>query len=456
MCRFLPRDDVSEVFTPGVTGMRATGPNAFRMRRVLPVLLLLSLAPAPPSGAAAEDRTPNLTVEARLPYAGGTELATDGRYVYAGQWNGRFDRDELPKQGGVRIFDSQATPPKLVGTISCPGTDNDVAVVRPGILAIAHHRGSCGVSKNGIVVFDVSNPAKPKKLSSIAVASAHTLTAVPDTNLVYVSPGGLGNGQGVTTVVDLTDATHPKIRARIKPDRDGCHDVTFSKTLTGKTLGVCTGWSGVRIWDMTNPLLPRTLSFVEAWGDGTTDEIQFPHGSAISPDGTLLVVNDEAFLYHRCDAGDDTEAGSLHLYDITDPAKPAFIGRIVPPRGAVAESGYHVNTWCTSHQLNFAPNSRRLVNAWFTGGVSVWDLTVPSQPREEAHYVGSGAVTWTAHWMNGRIWVNDMARGVEVLRLSALPVGGPVVSPAWRPASTVPRLRFSRPARPVNGFVCPA
>lgn len=426
------------------------------MRRVLPVLLLALLAPvSAPADAAPEERTPNLKVEYRLPYAGGTEVTSDGRYVFAGQWNGRTSRYEYPKQGGVRIFDAQRTPPKLVGTVKCAGTDMDVAVPRPGVLVIAHHSSACGVRGNGITVFDVKNPAKAKKLASLSLPSAHTLTAVPGTGVVYVSPGGLGNGNGYTAILDVTSASKPKVRSLLRPDFFGCHDVTFSKGLDGRMLGVCTGGEGIRIWDMADPYKPKQVSFVPAYDDVTGDAIQFAHGSAISPDGGLLVVNDEAYGRHSCDGSDEDQYGSLHLYDISRPERPVFLGRIVPPRGAVRHSGYWVGEWCTSHQLNFVPGTRKLVNAWFTGGLSVWDLTVPVAPREEAYYVGKGAIAWTAHWFNDRIWVNDMVRGIEVLSLSPLPTGPLPVSPAWRPASQRPPLRFGRPALPVNGFVCP-
>ncbi|HEU0130009.1 MAG TPA: hypothetical protein VFQ85_03340, partial [Mycobacteriales bacterium] len=407
-------------------------------------------APAYPAAPVrvADQPFATVTVEKRIPYAGGTELATDGRYVFAGQWAGRTERYELPRQGGVRILDTSVSPPKLVGTIRCAGSDMDVAVPRPGLLVVAHHRSACGVRGNGVTTFDVSDPAHPKRLASIAVPSAHTLTAVPGTSYVYVSPGGLGNGGSLTTVLDVTNARRPRVANYFYVESLGCHDVTFSTAPLGRLRGVCTGWDGVHVWDLTDPVHPKEVAFLDAGKEG----IQFAHGSAISPDGGLLVVNDEAYLHHQCDGSG--EEGALHLYDITAIGKPVPLGVIKPPRGRQRFSGEDAGTWCTSHQLNFAPNSRRLVNAWFSGGVSVWDLTVPTQPREVAHYVGSGAVVWTAHWINDRIWVNDMTRGLEVLRLSELPVDPPV-SPSWVPASAPrARLTFDR-GRPPSA-VCPA
>lgn len=404
------------------------------MRRLLALLLVAAAAPAPVSAAPAEARTPNLTVEKRVPYSGGTELAFDGRYVYAGQYNGRTGRYQLPRQGGVRIYDTQATPPKPVGRIACAGIDMDVAVVRPGVLAVAHHASACGVRGNGLTVFDVRNPARPKRLSSTAVPSAHTLTAVPGTDYVYVSPGGSGSGYGLTSVVSVKDARKPRVVTTLRPDFFGCHDVTFGTSVTGVPIGVCTGWASIVVWDMTDPVEPKVLSRWQPSERGRDYQIVFAHGAAISPDGALLVVNDEAVGGHRCDGKDPDDAGALHLYDITSPTMPVHLGHIVPPRGRYLQATRDVATWCTSHQLNFVPGTRRLVSSWFTGGLSVWDLTVPVAPREEAYYMPPDALSWTAHWLGDRIWINDMQRGTEIVRMSLLPTGDPVVSPAWRPA----------------------
>jgi hypothetical protein len=379
-----------------------------------------------PAEVAATELRPVL----RLEYAGGSELAYDGRHVYAGQFNGRTERDEIRSQGGVRIVDAAATPPRLVGTIRCPGTDMDVAVPRAGLLAVGYHRSSCGVGGNGVTLFDVSDPARPRQLGSVNVERAHTLTALPGTPYVYVSPGGLRGGKGLTSVVDTSDPERPRVARTFAPDEWGCHDVTFAGGL-----GVCAGGGGVRLWDMADPLRPRQVARVD------NPDVQFAHGAAVSDDGGLLVVNDEAYARHGCGPGSGPD-GSLHLYDVSRPSAPRYLGRIGPPRGRLSRGGGRdVATWCTSHQLNFVPGTRRLVNAWFTGGVSVWDLA-GEQPREVASYQPAGAIAWTAHWFGGRVWVNDMSRGLEALELTGSSRGEPAAT--WIPAA---RISFAPGAR---------
>src|SRR3712207_1685075 len=104
---------------------------------------------------------------ARFQYVGGTEIAFSGRYAYASQLDGHLNRGELPDQGGIHIFDISKPVPTKVGFLHCPGNDNDVAVVKPGLVALGYHYNKCAPSQ-GMVLVDVSNPRDPRVISHVA------------------------------------------------------------------------------------------------------------------------------------------------------------------------------------------------------------------------------------------------------------------------------------------------
>jgi hypothetical protein len=71
------------------------------------------------------------------------------------------------------------------------------------------------------------------------------------------------------------------------------------------------------------------------------------------------------------------------------------------------------------------PGRDLMVQAWYQGGVSIMDFTDPAKPVEIAFfdrgpidasrlYVGG---SWSAYWLNGRIYSSEIARGLDVLRL---------------------------------------
>jgi hypothetical protein len=71
------------------------------------------------------------------------------------------------------------------------------------------------------------------------------------------------------------------------------------------------------------------------------------------------------------------------------------------------------------------PGRDIMVQAWYQGGISVWDFTNARKPVEIAFWergpisetalVGGGS--WSAYWYNGFIYSNDIAKGVDVLEL---------------------------------------
>ena len=86
-------------------------------------------------------------------------------------------------------------------------------------------------------------------------------------------------------------------------------------------------------------------------------------------------------------------------------------------------------SYCSVHNGNIIPVSDRylLVAAWYGGGTSVIDFTNPSAPIEVGYYdavEGRGpADTWSSYWYNGKIYANDIVRGVDAFQFSPVPQG---------------------------------
>lgn len=340
-------------------------------------------------------------------YTGGTEIDFSGRYVYATQMDGHLDRGEIPDQGGINIYDASGRVPRKVGFLHCPGNDNDIAIVKPGLVALGFHENRCAPGQ-GLLLADVRNPKKPRVLGYVNVSSSHTITTYPGKPIVYVSPGGIAYAGGPEQIVDVSDPHHPKVVATYSNNPNGCHDISFRITDT-EQLAFCAGLTEVQVWDVSDPLKPVTLAHI------ANPAIEYPHFALASPDGKTLAINDEAFAAHECSTG-HSPTGAIWTYDISDPSVPVPLGTFSPPRGTPGvgtEVGW-VSTWCTSHQFSFTARGN-LVVPWFTGGTSVLDLSDPATPTELGYYRPDDAIAYTSQWHDGRIYLNDMNRGFEVL-----------------------------------------
>ncbi|HVE90739.1 MAG TPA: hypothetical protein VNE62_00345 [Actinomycetota bacterium] len=390
-----------------------------RLGGVAAALAVLMLAGNVPAYAGEPEKTPNVTRTAHKPYWGGGEIAFDGDFVYAGQTNGRTHRGEVPDQGGVFIFDTSGGDFRLAGQLYCPGTDNDVALVRPGLLAISHHATRCNpaTAHDGIYLVDVSDPANPRVVGGTETYSAHTLTAHPSGDYVYVSPGGLATDAGYQSIVDVRDPANPRQVARFKPNQAGCHDMSFLTT-GDRQLAFCAGAGEIQTWDVSNPIAPVTI------GHTVNPAIQFPHNAVVSPSGDKLVVDDEAFGVHECKTGTSL-FGSLWIYDIRIPEAPVLAGRIAPStsRSDLPWYGGWTESWCSAHNYNFVPGTNLVVTGWFTGGTTVHDITDPLLPVLVASYKPDDGIAYTAHWNKDRVYVNDMLRGMEVLSIDGVSEG---------------------------------
>jgi hypothetical protein len=341
-------------------------------------------------------------------FAGGTDIAFSGKYVYAMQQG---------PDGGVHIIDASGHAPKKLGFVPCPGGQNDVAVVKPGLIALGYHSSQCGGGTGaGVRLLDVKNPNKPKYLGTVETpGGTHTLTTYPGKPIIYASPGGLANGGGTQQIIDVSNPSKPEIAATFKPNGPiGCHDLEFY--VSGKTkIAGCAGGGEAQLWDVSDPLAPKTISHLAV-------PAQFPHSFAFTHDGKYAVVGDEAIAGNDCSGG---PTGALWVYDVSIPQAPVLVGYHGPQRGQLpaGSSNYNRNTWCSAHLFNFVPGTYTLVGSWYSGGMSVIDFSNPTMPTEIAHYMGTGDnITnyWSAYWYDGRIWANDRVKGLDVFTVKGL------------------------------------
>lgn len=386
-----------------------------RAFRLLAGVLLCGVLVAPsPAVAAAEDV--RLDLVQRFPLKGGLEIAAEGDYVYASQWNGHYNRAEKPYWGGVRIFDVSKDRARAVGALDCPGYDNDVAVVEPGIIAVGYGENTCAQNPRlpGVLFADVSDPRDPTILSDIGVYYAHTISTYPGRPLIYASTGGWlpVGAEGRIDIIDASDPANPKIVGDFTFDGIGCHDISFRITKDSQ-LAFCTTSSPTQlILDVSEPTRPEILARI------VNPLIQYGHTAVASPDGDLLAITDEAFVAHECVTG-ASPIGGLWLYDISNPTLPLVVGyrALGEGRAEVGHVAEGTPSYCTAAMIDWMPDGR-LISSWYSGGVEVLDVSTPQTPSIVASYRPDDSLAYGVDYFRGRIYVNDIDRGLEVLELT--------------------------------------
>lgn len=380
---------------------------------------MLTIVGADVTSAAEVEMSDNVTLVKSLAVPGATSVwdgATDldfsGRYAYMGRWNS--SRAPLNAVGGLYVYDISGPAPKKLSFLPCGGGQNDVAVVRPGVVALGHHQSSCA-KKGGVTLVDVRDPRAPRVLGSVAQApyGTHTLTTYPGKDLIYASPGGWGyesepQGGGDEYIIDVSNPARPKVVATFDPQIAGCHDLSFHIT-KGDKLAFCAGDTMTQIWDVKDPLAPVIIARIYNPLSG------FNHSAEVSSDGKLLAVGEETSV----DDCRDGVFGSLWIYDISDPALPKLESYWSIPRGSPVSSDGLLDYTCSVHNYRFIPGTYTLVASWFQSGMNVLDLSDPASPKEIAYYNPPEGTYWSAYWHEGRIYASG-APGLDVFEVKDL------------------------------------
>jgi hypothetical protein len=418
----------------------------------------------PPAGGASSS-PPAFTA---LDFAN-TDAAFSGTHLFLGNYH------------GVNIYDiSRPDDVTLVTSIVCPGGQGDVSVYGTLLfMSVEQTRGrvDCGTGGvdapasperfRGVRIFDISDIRMPRQVAAVQTcrgSHTHTLVTDPkDSAMVYIYGSGTSPARPGEELAGCSDAdpkddpetalfsidviavpvaaphtarvvSRPRIFADEASGRiDGlwlggdhgpgtqktsvtnqCHDITAYPAI-GLAAGACSG-NGILL-DISDPVNPTRVHHV------IDEHFAYWHSATFNNDGTKVVFTDEwgGGVRARCLATDEPNWGANAIFELVGRTL-RFASYYKLPAPQTAQEN------CVAHNGSIVPVPGRdiKVQAWYQGGISVFDFTDASAPVEIAFFdrgpldanrliVGG---YWSAYWYNGYVYGTEMARGLDVFTLT--------------------------------------
>jgi len=218
----------------------------------------------------------------------------------------------------------------------------------------------------------------------------------------------------IQSIVDaIVGAPPPGTRNGVRPGPTQCHDITVYPAV-GLAGGACGGYG--LLLDIRDVSHPKRIGAV------ADSNFSFWHSATFNNDGTKLLFTDEwgGGGQPRCRATDKYEWGADAIFTLSgDTMRFQSYYKMPAPQTP--------NENCVAHNGSLIPIPGRdvMVQAWYQGGISVFDWTDAAHPKEIAYYdrgpmdstkfVGAGS--WSAYWYNGYIVSSEIARGLDILEL---------------------------------------
>lgn len=272
-------------------------------------------------------------------------------------------------------------------------------------LAVAGPANGRGV--RGVLLYDVSDPADPRRLGVHETDYAIHNCDLDGDHVYLTANNGADNPVVVVEAVDggLREVGRWSLYAVDDAWSDvhlsgrAIHDVTVDDGVA-----CCAYWdAGTWLLDVSDPAAPEALGRVGGFTvaellEMSTNEKAFEvvespgnaHYAEMGDDGEVLAVGGESW---DALAGDGHGGPSgIDLWDVSDPADPTHRSSIDPvvPRDATQEG-----TWTTAHNLELTGG--RLYSSWYQDGVRLHDVSDPSDPTLLAHWRDPEAARfWTA------------------------------------------------------------
>ncbi|HUR95177.1 MAG TPA: hypothetical protein VMY76_11370 [Gemmatimonadales bacterium] len=198
-----------------------------------------------------------------------------------------------------------------------------------------------------------------------------------------------------------------------RPGPTQCHDITVYPAI-GLAGGACGGYG--LLLDISDPANPKRIGAV------SDSNFSYWHSATFNNDGTKLLFSDEwgGGGQPKCRKSDKLEWGADAIFTLTD-RKLEFQSYYKMP---APQTQTEV---CVAHNGSLIPIPGRdvMVQAWYQGGISVFDWTDAAHPKEIAFFdrgpvdatrLASGG-SWSVYWYNGVIVSSEIARGLDIFEL---------------------------------------
>ena len=292
-------------------------------------------------------------------------------------------------------------------------------------------------------VYDVTNKALPKLLTTFKGASSHTISCVLDCTYLYNS-----NGQ----IVDLREPSTPHLvgdwRKGVKFLANG-HDVTEVRPGI-----VVTSSNPVLVLDARkDPATPRVLA------KGTAADGRFIHANLWPNGGTdrWLLVGGET----GTGGCSEERSGAIMTWDTKDWARTKTLKMVDEwraPDTLPTEGGFPTSTYCT-HWFTPRPGYRNgglIAEGWYEHGTRFLTISPKGQISEKGWFIPAGTTASAAYWVTkDLVYLIDYNRGLDIVRWHDVPGTYPVHKPAFGGLLPTQAPLVTRPLRPAFGGYCP-
>ena len=232
-------------------------------------------------------------------------------------------------------------------------------------------------------------------------------------------------GEGPATAADSTqlrESLPERLAARFgEPSGDEeergptqCHDITLYPEV-GLAGGACEGYG--LLLDISDPAMPRRIDAV------ADSNFAYWHSATFNNDATKVLFTDEwgGGGQPKCRADDPKEWGANAIFTLNGGSMDFASYYKLPAAQTSTEN-------CVAHNGSLIPIPGRdvMVQAWYQGGISVFDWTDAANPVEIAFH-DRGPInadefqmggSWSVYWYNGSIVSSEIARGLDVFELT--------------------------------------